>query len=86
MFTTLVLRSPLLTPQFLETLFFLKLEANKRLNLKEPDALTEMIIRSCLEVCTLLGTSSLFCIAPDGTIMSQSCHHLNYSEHKEDKG
>lgn len=51
MFTALVLRSPLLTPQFLENLYF-SLNWNfcwaiKRLNLKEPDVLTEMIIRSC---------------------------------------
>lgn len=49
--TTLVLRSPQFTPPFLETLYFTLnwnfCWANKRWNLKEPDALTEMIIRSC---------------------------------------
>lgn len=84
--TTLVSRTPLLkTPSLWQSLSFFYYYSfhlpNKWLKPKEADALTEMIIRSCWRSALYRAPLFfLFCIPPDGTLMSQSCHCLNYRE------
>lgn len=78
---TPLLKTPSLWPSLCFFFYYNFNLPNKWLKPKEADALTEMIIRSCWRSALYRAPLFfLFCIPPDGTLMSQSCHCLNYRE------